>query len=240
MTRAGTTKAETQYRLAFADEIQAFTDIAITDANKRAIAAVRLPEAWQSPVMCLIGPVRCGLGVIGRLWAKEADGQLVSARAFDEMHLNSVEALLTGNCVLDLAEEVTREDHLLALLNLPREQNSRVLLTARTSPAVWKVKSADLKSRLSAVPVVEIYPPDEEMLELRLLASCKRRFILLNDVSVKYLRIRLPRSYVAIEDYVSRLDAAIETTGRRPSLQLVREVFEDGASSYKLFDDSLE
>jgi len=87
------------------------------------------------------------------------------------------------------------------------------------------------------MPVAEIYPPDEDMIEARLRASCKRHYIKLSGTTINFLSIRLPRSYEAIEDYVARLDKAIDETGRAPGMSLAKSVLEDGASTRKLFGD---
>ena len=213
------------------DEVRLFSDLAITEANRAAINAIRRPEAWPNNAMCLIGPPRCGLGVIARLWAEEVGAVELSATEFDKMSLNALEQAAGKNCVLDLAGAATNEENFLTLLNRSGENDGRLLLTARAGPATWGCESADLKSRFDAIPVAEIYPPDEEMLKLRLLASCKRRFVLLNEATVNFLVVRLPRSYEAIESYVVQLDMAIEATTRAPSINLAREVLENWEST---------
>ena len=240
MTVATGRDTDRQYRLPLTDEIRSFADLTVTGSNQAALAAIRQPDAWQSASMILIGPRRCGLGAIGQLWADETGGRPLSAAELDALPLAEVEQIALKNSVVDLAEKVQNEAHFLTLLNLSRSHGTRTLFTARTAPANWAFNSADLRSRLEATPVVEIYPPDEDMLRLRLLASCKRHFIHLNDNTVKFLSVRLPRSYLAIEDYVVCLDAAIETTGRAPTINLAKEVLEAGLGSYKLFDDGLE
>ncbi len=226
-----------QLRLPFPEAIGSFEDLAITDANRAAIEAIRKWPQWQSAVLCLIGPVQSGLGVTAKLWARDADAIELSARAFDQMNLADVEAVSHRNCVIDLADQVTNEESLLTLFNLARSKGTRLLLTARGHGAGWPCQSLDLRSRLETMPIAEIYPPDEEMIKARLLASCKGRYIKLSAAAINYLAIRLPRSYEAIEDYIARLDLAIDETGRAPSMYLVRSVFEDGASTRKLFGE---
>ena len=226
-----------QLRLPFPEAINSFNDLAITQANRAAIETIRQWPQWQAAVLCLIGPVQSGLGVTAKLWAGEAEASELSAHAFDQMSIDEVEKLSQRNCVIDLADQVTNEESLLTLFNLVQSSGKRLLLTARGHGASWPCKSPDLKSRLETMPVAEIYSPDEDMIKARLLASCKGRFIKLNTAAINYLAIRLPRSYEAIEDYVVRLDNAIDETGRAPSMYLVRTVFEDGASTRKLFGE---
>ena len=56
------------------------------------------------------------------------------------------------------------ETALFHLLNLAREEAAYVLLTARTAPAAWTIRTPDLASRLKALPVVALAPPDDALL----------------------------------------------------------------------------
>jgi len=47
------------------------------------------------------------------------------------------------------------------LLNLAREDDASVLITARVPPSAFEVELRDLKSRLRAVPVVSLPQPDD-------------------------------------------------------------------------------
>lgn len=216
-----------------------FQDIAITDSNRSAIETIQRWQAWKANALCLTGPLRCGLGVAARLWVKEFGGVFLDAAEFDAQSPKDIEALASGKCAIDLADKVMNEANLLMVLNLAIHDDSRVLLTARSSSAVWPCKNLDLKSRLDALPVAEIYPPDEDMITARLLASCKARFIRLAPAAVKFLAVRLPRSYEAIEDYVQRLDQAISDTGLPANLKLASLVLEEGSSSRELFGEDL-
>lgn len=229
-----------QYRLPFPETISGFDDLAITDANRAAFAAIRRWEDWQASALCLIGPVKSGLGIAARLWAREAEATLLSGAALDDLALQEVEAMTHTNSVIDLADRASNESHLLMLLNLSKKNGTYVLLTARSSGRHWGVQSPDLKSRLDAMPIAEIYPPDEPMISARLRASFRQRYIKLGENTIDYLAVRLPRSYEAIEDYVARLDQAISDTGRPPSINLARNVLEDGLSTRKLFDDRVD
>lgn len=226
-----------QLRLPFPDAVKGFEDLAITDANRAAFDTIRKWQSWRSSILCLVGPVQCGLGIAATLWAREAHAEMINAGAFDRLDMRDIEALSEQNCVLDLADNVRREDLLLALFNFIQSKNKRLLLTARSAGGNWTCHSLDLKSRLAMMPVAEIYPPDEAMIMARLQASCKQRYIRLSEVTINYLAIRLPRSYEAIEDYVTRLDKAIDETGRAPGIHLARSVLEEGPSTRSLFID---
>ncbi len=226
-----------QYSLRFPDQPERFSDLAITASNETAIEAIRNWKTWSHPAMCLVGPVQSGLRVTARLWADEAEARVLDARGFDRLNDAEIAKLAEGNCAIDLADQVTHEANLLTMLNLVSQRNGRLLLTGRTVPSQWPCQSADLRSRLDGLPNTQIYPPDDDMLIERLKAACRRRYMKLDPPTIAFLAIRLPRSYAAIEEYVSRLDEAVDANQRAPSIHLARTVLEDGAGSLALFGD---
>lgn len=227
-----------QYSLRFPDQPERFADLAITDSNRGAIETIRNWPAWSQSALCLVGPVQSGLRVMARLWADEAEAVLMDAVAFNELSETDIDAKAKGRWAIDLADEVTNEDNLLTLLNLARQREMQLLLTARSAPAQWGGRSPDLQSRLIGMPHAEIYPPDEDMLVERLQAACRRRYMRIDEKTIAFLAIRLPRSYAAIEEYVSRLDEAVDANQRAPSIHLARTVLEDGAGSRALFGEA--
>ena len=137
-------------------------DFLVSECN---LAAVRLIDAWphwQDQVQLLIGPASSGKTHLARVWQA-----LSGAEALDPGHLgsHSLDAMTTG--VPLVVEDVDRraydEKALFHLLNLARENRLFVLLTAQSAPSRWGIELPDLKSRLNAVPTVEIGEPDEAL-----------------------------------------------------------------------------
>src|SRR5438105_998842 len=73
--------------------------------------------------------------------------------------------LATGALVIeDIAEGAFEERALFHLINLVREEQASLLVTARTAPGGWSVAIRDLGSRLKALPVVALAAPDDMLL----------------------------------------------------------------------------
>jgi len=64
----------------------------------------------------------------------------------------------------DVAPSDIDERALFHLLNLARQDEADVLMTARTQLRVGRLQLPDLQSRLRAVPVVALAPPDDALL----------------------------------------------------------------------------
>jgi len=117
------------------------------------------------------------------------------------------------------------EAALFHLLNILREEGGKILLTARTPPARWKVTLPDLASRLSAITVAEIQSPDDELLERLVVKLFSDREIVVNDRLATYIAKRTERSSAAIEMVVATLDAKSLELGQPVSAKMAKEVF---------------
>jgi chromosomal replication initiation ATPase DnaA len=106
-----------------------------------------------------------------------------------------------------------------------------VLLTARNSPNRWRVALPDLLSRLNAVPVVAISPPDEALIRTVLLKHFADRQLDIDPKVLTYLALHVDRSLAAAEAAVAAVDRAALATGRKISRQLVIETLQESAST---------
>jgi chromosomal replication initiation ATPase DnaA len=114
-------------------------------------------------------------------------------------------ALATGALVVeDIAAGAFDERALFHLLNLAREQGAFVLLTARTAPVTFAI--LDLASRLKALPVVAIMPPDDALLRAVLVKLFADRQLAVDEGLIGYVATRIERSFAAARAVVARLD----------------------------------
>ncbi len=97
--------------------------------------------------MVLLGARGSGKSHLAAIWAAQAGARFLSARALETTNLPA--ALATGALVVeDLAEGRIDERALFHLLNLAREEDAFILLTAASAPAGWAIATA--RSRLTA------------------------------------------------------------------------------------------
>ena len=110
---------------------------------------------------------------------------------------------------------------LLAALNLCRDRGAPVLLSGRTQPASWFTSPLDLRSRLAAMPVGAIEPPDDATLAARLREECALRHLIIPEESVTYLAQRMEPSWEAVTRVA---DEIARTPGRAEGLRSARTV----------------
>src|SRR5262245_45922007 len=174
-------------------------------SNAAALALVDGWPDWPGRVVALIGPEGAGKSHLAAVWAQAAGARIVAARALAESEVPA--ALATGAVVVeDLAPGAFEERALFHLVNLAREDGAFVLITARAAPTAWRFAVRDLGSRLKALPVVELAPPDDALLRAVLVKLFADRQLAVDESLVGYVAMRIERSLAAARDVVARLD----------------------------------
>jgi chromosomal replication initiation ATPase DnaA len=171
--------------------------------NAAALALIEAWPAWPHRSIILIGPEGSGKSHLGAIWAQTSGARQIAARALEESIVPA--ALATGALVVDdLVPGLFDERALFHLLNLAREDDAFLLLTARAPPQ--HVSIPDLGSRLRALPVVAMAGPDDALLRALLVKLFADRQLAVDESLIGYLAVRIDRSFAAARSLVSRLD----------------------------------
>lgn len=197
--------------------------------NATALARIDHWTDWPGRALAVIGPQGAGKSHLTAIWAKAAGARVIAARALD---CGAVpEALATGAlAVEDPDRGAPDEAALFHLLNLAREQGAYVLLTARRPPAAWPVRLPDLASRLRAVPVVTLEPPDDALFAAVLVKLFADRQLAVDDRVIEFLTNRIERSVAAAQAAVAELDGEALRLKRRVSRALCADVLRGRSS----------
>jgi chromosomal replication initiation ATPase DnaA len=182
--------------------------------NAAALAFVERWPDWPDRALMLIGPEGAGKSHLAAIWADLAGARRISARALGGINL--LGTLATGALVVEDAPARLDERALFHLLNLMREEEAFLLITARTAPPSWNVTLPDLASRLRAIPSVTLAAPDDALLRALLMKLFADRQLDVDESLVGYLATRIERSFAAAREVVEALD--------REALRLKRPV----------------
>ncbi|MDJ0920687.1 MAG: hypothetical protein QNI84_06135 [Henriciella sp.] len=214
-----------QLPLTFPENQLGFDDMALTAANRGAVAAARRVDHWPYSTFCVVGPERSGLTTLVKAWVAHFEGVLLDPDLEAVGDAARLEQIAAGYVAIDRSDLVSDERRLLALVSAVERLNGRLLCSATTSPAEWRTSlSPDLMSRLKSAPIARIEEPDEDMMRERLRRAAARSMLTLTKNVEDYLVLRLGLSYLAIEDTVQRLAGA--TGSRALTVPLAKEVLE--------------
>jgi len=181
--------------------------------NAAELALVDSWPDWPNRMMLLAGPEGSGKSHLAAIWAEQAGARSTTARALTPAAVPG--ALATGALVVeDLNPSGFDERALFHLMNLAREDQAFVLITARVPPAAFEVELRDLRSRLRAVPVVALLPPDDHLFRALIVKFCADRQLSVDETVVSYLVTRIERSFAAVRHAVELLDTEALRLGR--------------------------
>lgn len=185
------------------DELRgsASSSLIITPSNATAFAGLGSPANWPRRCAILTGPARSGKSLMARYFS----GQ--------------------GGTVIDDAETKPAET-LFNAWNRTQESETQLLLISRWRPADWNIALPDLQSRLGAALLLEISPPDDEMIEQLLQKQLTDRGAAISIDALSFVKRRIERSYAAIEAFARSSNAMALAENAPVNLTLVKRVLD--------------
>ena len=192
-------------------------------ANQAGLALIERWPDWPNRIMLLVGPEGSGKSHLAAIWAEKAGARTISAHALTAIAVPG--ALATGALVVEDLKPSDFDDRaMFHLLNLAREDEASVLMTARVPPAGFEVALHDLRSRLRAVPTVSLLPPDDQLFRGLIVKFCADRQMSIDETVVSYLTTQIERSYAAARQAIDLLDTEALRLGRPVTRALAAEL----------------
>ena len=177
--------------------------------------------------MVLCGPEGSGKSHLAAIWAETSGARSTMAQTLTAPDVPG--ALATAAVVIeDLNAGAFDERALFHLLNMAREDGCFVLLTSRNAPSAMEIELRDLRSRLRAVPVIALTPPDDALFRALIVKFCADRQMSIDDSVVNYLATRIERSFAAARQTVEMLDTEALRLGRPVTRALAVELLRGG------------
>ncbi len=193
-------------------------------SNAKALALIERWPDWPDRLAVLVGPEGSGKSHLAAIWAQITGARILSAKLLGETDLPH--AFATGALVVeDLEPEGLNERALFHLINMAREQQVDVLLTARTAPAAFGVSIRDLSSRLRVLPVVALDAPDDALLRMLIVKLAADRQLAVDEALVNYLANRIERSFAGVRAAIALLDEEALRQHRPVTRALAAELF---------------
>lgn len=180
-------------------------DFLVSNSNEAAVALVDRWPDWPAGAAVIAGPAGSGKSHLANVWRLRTKAEVLAAAAIfepDVPKLASAGALV----VEDLHCGTGSEQALFHLLNLVREQRLAILLTTAIEPGDLKIELPDLRSRLRALAVARISPPDDALLRAVLVKLFSDRQLNIDPAIIGFLLVRMERSMEAARRLVAEVD----------------------------------
>ena len=176
------------------------SSLIITDSNAPIAAALGDASHWPGRCGVLAGPARSGKSLMARYFAARSGGEMIenADSAGDELLFNA--------------------------WNRAQEAGQPLLLVSRFAPADWDIKLPDLRSRLGAAMLLQIPPPDDELVAQLIQKHLGDRGTAIGVDALAYVTKRIDRSYSAIESFARDANALALAENAAVNLALVKRV----------------
>lgn len=180
-------------------------DFLVSPANAAAVEAVEAAGRWPQNTLAIVGPAGSGKSHLAEVWRSATGAARLGAAHLDETAIGAGES--SGAIAIeDIDRGIGEERVLFHLFNLAREGRLAMLVTSRALPGELDITLPDLRSRLRAMALVRIEPPDEALLRALLVKLLADRQQSVSPRVIEYVMRRIERSADAARDFVRTLD----------------------------------
>jgi chromosomal replication initiation ATPase DnaA len=176
------------------------SSLIITDSNAAIAAALSHSESWPGHSAILCGPARSGKSLMARYFATQADG-----------------------VIIENADSAS-DENLFNAWNRAQEQGQALLLISRFHPHDWQIKLADLRSRLGSALLLQIPPPDDELLGQLIQKHLADRGIAIGVDILAYVTRRIERRFADLESFARDANALALAENSAITMGLVKRL----------------
>jgi chromosomal replication initiation ATPase DnaA len=196
-------------------------DFLVSASNQAAAEMIDRWPHWSDHAVLMVAPAGAGKTHLANVWRLKSGAAVLTGA-----HLGEADVLAAAGALLieDLHVGIGSERALFHLLNLAREHSRSMLLTSRLAPGALAVALPDLRSRLRALPLIEIAPPDAALLRAVLVKHFADRQLVVEPHVVAHLALHMEQSMEAAAAIVAELDRAAMASHRRITRGLVGEI----------------
>lgn len=200
-------------------------DFLVGPANTAAVDAIDAWRQWPQRAMAITGPAGAGKTHLVEVWRAASGAIRATGEALTEATVQ-VATDAEAIAVEDIDRGIADQRVLFHLFNLAREGRLSLLVTSRALPGELDVALPDLRSRLRAMALARIEPPDEALLRPLLVKLLADRQQSVDPGVIEYVMQRMERSADAARRFVAALDRQALASRRTLSKRLAGEVLD--------------
>jgi chromosomal replication initiation ATPase DnaA len=189
-------------------------DFLVSPANEAVHRIVTAWPNWPSRGLLIVGPPGSGKSHLVAIWAERAEAAVHEA---EKLTVDLIAELPenTALAVENIDFPGCSENNLFHLMNTAREKGLWLALTASQAPSLVWPTLPDLASRLRQLPMAELQPPDDGLVQAVLVKLFDDRQLVVDAEVIDYIARRMERSLGAAREVVAALDEEALALGRR-------------------------
>ncbi len=200
-------------------------DFLVAENNQDAVGWIDKWPDWPSPVLCIFGPPGCGKSHLAEVLKSKSDAMFMRVSGLvGPYRPPPASTIIIEDINSNLSEDL--EEGLFHLYNDLSNQGGSLLLSATCPPSRWNIKLADLRSRMGAVNVVEIAPPDDSLIAAVLVKLFQDRQLRVSADVIAYAVSRMERSFAAARQLVVQSDKLALSERKRITVPLIKRVLD--------------
>lgn len=196
-------------------------DFLISGSNQAAAGMIDRWPDWPHWAVVVVAPAGAGKTHLANVWRLRSAAARLEAATLGESDVARAHGAIL---VEDLHAGIGNQRSLFHLLNLAREHKLSMLLTSRAAPGELDVELPDLRSRLRALPLVSISPPDETLLKAVLVKQFADRQLAVEPSVVNYIALHMEQSMEAAAAIVEAVDRKAMASHRKVTRALAAEI----------------
>ena len=193
-------------------------------ANAAGLALVDSWPDWPNRIMLLVGPEGSGKSHLAAIWAEQAGARSIIGACADR---GGGAGRAGDRRAGGRRSEIARLRRTRAVSSDEPGAGRRGVRSDHRAHAAhrrFEIELRDLRSRLRAVPVVSLLPPDDQLFRALIVKFCADRQLIVDETVVSYLATRIERSFAAARQAVELLDTEALRLGRPVTRALAAEL----------------
>lgn len=204
-------------------------DYFINATNKDIAHYIHQWPAWPHFCSILYGATGSGKSHLGHIYQERSQAFSLNA---EELETTTVErlspcSLLIDDLPLDSELSEKQEENLFHLYNWVRNEQKTLLILTHSSPANWRIRLPDLRSRLRAATLLKLPLPDDDLLTRIYIKLFADHQLSVSLSVISYLVKFGERSFTAAYRVVEMLSQQSLSEKKRITISLVREAIKN-------------
>ncbi len=207
-------------------------DFLVTSCNEAAYKITKMWPYWPHFAINIYGQKSSGKTHLAHIWTEMVQKSLprpIAIPFIEAQHINmkNVNKLANEHKYLVIENVTTEinEEALFHLYNFFNVPESFVLFTSELPLTKLPIKLPDLRSRLKAIPCIEIQQPDDIMLTALIAKLFNDRQIIISQDILDYILNHTERSFDFVRRLIEEIDDISWTYKRAVTISIVKEAF---------------